>query len=304
MDKKKKIIIGAVAGVIVIVAAIVCLLLFRKKKDEYRIIKVYSVEGEAVVNRKNTGELAPYANMILESGDNVKVFDGMVTLKLDDDKFVYAQPNTEFDIKASGSAKNSKTTINLKEGSIANDIQRKLSDDSYYEINTPNSTMSVRGTVYYVSTYMEDGKRYTKVSVFDGKVETDLVSPSGDKMKKQVMVDKGYEVIICEDEEKTEYVGNGIREIDYSELPADVINLINEIQGEENRKVALPKEVVDDVNKGPFTVTFVYNGTTFGTQTVEWGNKVEKPSLQPAKDGAWDYDFGSTVTEDIVIEWK
>lgn len=47
----------------------------------------------------------------------------------------------------------SKTVIELQSGAITNDIRNKLSEGSSCEVNTPNSTMSVRGTMFRVVVY-------------------------------------------------------------------------------------------------------------------------------------------------------
>lgn len=56
--------------------------------------------------------------------------------------------------------------------------------------------------------------------------------------------------------------------------------------------------------KTEFTVTFMYQGKVFATQTVESGQCVKKPTLMPAPFGAWDFDFSTKITKDITITWK
>lgn len=319
-DKKVIIIAGIALAVIIAIVIIIVIIVSSKKEDAYRIIKVFETQGEATVKRADIGDIEAYENMVLESGDNIKVGEGKLTLKLDDDKYLYAERFTEFELLASGTKKDSKTTINLIDGSIANEIQNKLNDDSYYEINTPNSTMSVRGTIYYVSTYIgEDGKRYTKVSVFDGSVETNRLSADGLNYGDNVMVQKGNEIIIYDDGEETEFLGDGVREIKYDELPLSVIETLDNINKEHGERVEIPEEILEELEiakengtvsdnkvipKGPFTVTFMYGNLEFATQTVEYGQLLTKPSLQPAPSGHWDYDFGIPVKSDIVISWN
>lgn len=319
--KNKKIIIIIAVAIVVIaaIAATVIIIVSKNKEAAYRIIKVYEVQGEAVVTNLIKGDIQAYENMVLESGDNIKIGEGKLTLKLDDDKYLYAERYTEFELIASGTKKDSKTTINLIDGSIANEIQNKLNDDSYYEINTPNSTMSVRGTIYYVSTYIgEDGKRYTKVSVFDGSVETNRLSVDGINYGDNVMVQKGNEIIIYDDGQETEFLGDGVREIRYDELPISLIETLDNINKEHGDRVDIPEEILEeleisknngtisdnDIATGPFTVSFMYGDVEFASQTVEYGQLVIKPSLQPAPDGHWDYDFSMPVKSDIVINWN
>lgn len=318
MNKKKKALIVS-AGICVIAAAAIIILLLVNKKDSYRIIKVYEIEGEATVKRQGKGEIQVYNNMLLQSGDTISLKQGTMTLKLDDDKYVYVEENTEFELIASGSSANSKTKIDLKSGAITNEITNKLSDDSAYEINTPNSTMAVRGTIFRVEIYTDDDMvTYTKISVFDGKVDTWLVYQDGSVAESSVSVNRGRETIIYEDDKNTDYLGEP-SEIDYSVLPEQAIQTLIKICESGSDIGVTPNELKQYLNdkgngnglaegdgeqNGNCVVTFVYRGTVFGTQTVEYGECAEIPSLMPAKTGSWDFDFSTPITEDIDIEWK
>ncbi len=318
MNKKKKVLIVS-AVICVIAAAAIIILLLVNKKDSYRIIKVYEIEGEATVKRQGKGDIQVYNNMLLQSGDTISLKQGTMTLKLDDDKYVYVEENTEFELVASGSSANSKTKINLKSGAITNEITNKLSDDSAYEINTPNSTMAVRGTIFRVEIYTDDDMvTYTKISVFDGKVDTWLVYQDGSVAESSVSVSRGRETIIYEDDKNTDYLGEP-EEIDYSALPEQAIQTLIKICESGSDIGVTPDELKqylkengngstdaegDGEQKGSCVVTFVYRGTVFGTQTVDYGECAEVPSLMPSDTGSWDFDFGTPITEDIDIEWK
>lgn len=302
MGKKKKIIIIALIAVLIVSAAVITAVLLVNKNESYRIIKVYEVEGTVYVQRDGIDDLAAYENMILESGDTVKVENGSMTLKLDEDKYVYVEEQTEFEVVATGTSANSKTSIELKKGAITNDIQNKLSADSSYEVNTPNSTMAVRGTVFRVEiSYDEDGVCYTKVSVLDGKVGSRLIYSNKTVSDEEVFVDKGYEVIIYQNDDDTDYL-TGVEPIDYSELPDYIKQIFDELIDDKTDTEKEDGSVKDE--KSEYTVTFIYNGMVFGTQTVKNGECAVKPSLMPAKSGSWDYDFSKPVTDDITINWK
>ena len=146
MSKSKLIIIGAAAAGVI--AAVVLYFVFFAGKTDYRLLKIFEFDGSGTVTRQSKGEMTPYANMVLESGDKVALKTGKLTIQADEDKFIYFDENTEIELVASGTGDNSKTKIQLLSGGITNDIRNKLSSDSSYEINTPNSTMSVRGTVF------------------------------------------------------------------------------------------------------------------------------------------------------------
>lgn len=56
--------------------------------------------------------------------------------------------------------------------------------------------------------------------------------------------------------------------------------------------------------KTEYTVTFLYEGKVFGTQTVKKGQKVSRPKLNPTDKGEWNFDFSKVIEDDISIEWK
>lgn len=383
-NKKKQIwMFGLIA--LVIVFLIVVLILILNKEDSYRVVKIYELDGTATVTREGTGEIAIYPNMVLASGDEVYLKNGLMTLKLDEDKYVYVEEDTRFSLEATGNASHSNTSIKLLQGALTNEIRSPLSEDASYEVHTQNSSMSVRGTTFRVAVYYdENGTLFTKVSVFDGKVETQLVYKDGTKADPR-MVEFGKETIIFEDDTNTDYL-EGITDIKYKELSAGAIEtllyLVKEglslsvseeylndilvsiygddsaadeteerknddtkkesekskqeeenVEPEDEKKEDLPSadnsdetnstedtadpgnsdntsgdtddtDDVEDTEKGPYTVTFKYNGTTFATQTVSAGDTATKPKLMPAASGAWDFEFSTVITEDTTINWK
>lgn len=64
-----------------------------------------------------------------------------------------------------------------------------------------------------------------------------------------------------------------------------------------------PDKDKPDHDKPICTVTFVYQGKTFATQTVFRGETVSAPMLMPAPSGQWDFDFGTEIEEDTTINW-
>lgn len=297
---KKGIVIAAVVMLAIVIGAIVFLNL--NKKKVYRLLKIYEVEGKANVSREDTGNIEPYENMVLESGDKVSLETGKLTIKADEDKYIYLEDDTELVLVAEGDSNNSKTSIDLLKGAITNDIQNKLSSESSYEINTPNSTMSVRGTIYRVCVYEIDGVKYTKVSVFEGEVVTRLRYADGTYSDEEVSVTKGKEVIIYDDGTKTDYV-SAPTDIDYNELPDNVLKLI-EIEVKDDRDIPVEPEEIERILNGPFNVVFNYQGSEFGRQTVEKNGNASVPTLSPSESGSWDFDFSTPIERDIIIEWK
>jgi len=363
---KKKIILPCIIAAVLLVTIIVVILLLNKE-ESYRVVKIYELDGKATVTREETGEIEIYPNMVLASGDEVYLEEGLMTLKLDEDKFVYVEEKTRFSLLATGNASDSRTKIELKEGAIVNEITAPLDADASYEVHTQNSSMSVRGTTFRVAiTYDENGVMYTTVSVFEGKVETQLVFKDG-TMADPRLVESGKETIIFEDDLHTDYL-EGITDIKYEELTQTAIETLIDLVKEglqlavsEEELLALldglsdkdvesdegeeePEQVEDveqseedssddqessgqeetsDVDSGEgededdtedisapsasattYTVTFMYNGTKFATQSVTAGGFASKPLLMPEASGAWDFDFSTPISKDITIEWK
>ncbi len=297
----KKIVIF-VSVFLIIITGVIIALFISFREHTYRILKIYQIEGEANVYRKEIGDISPYNNMVLESGDRVSLEKGTLNIQADEDKYIYLEEGTEIELKASGDSVNSKTSIELLKGAITNDIANQLPEEAAYEVNTPNSTMSVRGTIFRVYIYELDGVKYTRVSVFDGKVTTKLVYKDGTVADNEVAVEKGKEVLIYEDDKTTDYV-SAPTDIDYDTLPEDVLRRLK-ANNDNGRQVSITNPEIDRILEGPYIVRFMYSGKQFGTQTVKKGEKVVRPTLKPSTSGDWDFDFSTPINRDCVIEWK
>ena len=302
MSKK---LIAIIAGVAVAVAAIaVALVFFFTKNDSYRLLKLYEFEGIGLVTRENKGAITPYTNMVLQSGDQISLETGTMTIQADDDKFIHLDEHTKIKLVATGTSANSKTSIELLEGGITSDIRNKLSADSTYEINTPNSAMSVRGTIFYTFIYEINNVKYTRICCFEGAVETVRVHKDGTVDSTPVSVPKGKEVIIYEDGTVVDYLTDGPQDIDYNTLPDEaLVELRDMIDTHPTLDFSITSDEITKILDGPYTVTFMYNGIEFGTQTVAKGEKAQVPALSPAPTGSWDFIFSTPITRDTIIEW-
>ena len=302
MSKKT---IAIIAGSAVALIAVAVTLFFVIPKDKsYRLLKLFEFSGSGTVTRESKGTITPYANMVLESGDTISLDSGVMTIQADDDKFIHLDQDTTIQLVATGTSSNSKTSIQILKGGITSDIRNKLSADSTYEVNTPNSAMSVRGTVFYTATYEIDGVKYTRTCCFEGEVVSRLVYKNGTYSVEEVPVLKGKEVIIYEDATTTDYLYDEPQDIDYSTLPEEVlIGLRNHIdtQGED---LSITSDEITRILEGPYYVTFTYNGQEFGTQIVNKGELAQIPALSPSETGNWDFDFKKPINQDVTIEWK
>lgn len=302
MSKKT---IAIIAGSAVALIAVAVTLFFVIPKDKsYRLLKLFEFSGSGTVTRENKGAITPYANMVLENGDTVKLDNGVMTIQADDDKFIHLDEHTTIKLNATGTSDKSKTSIELLEGGITSDIRNKLSADSTYEVNTPNSAMSVRGTVFYTFVYEIDGVKYTRICCFEGNVSTRLIYKDGTSSIEEVLVPMGKEVIIYEDQTTTDYLYVEPQDIDYSTIPEEELLELKEMIEKENKDLSITSPEIVRLLEGPYIVTFTYNKIVFGTQEVKKGELAQVPSLSPSPTGGWDFDFTKPITRDVTIEWK
>lgn len=324
MSNKKKIIIGSTAAV-ALAALVVTLLLVFNKEDSYRVIKVLDIDGTAVVERTNVGELQAYSGMTLQSGDTISVqANSMLVLQMDDDKYAYAEQNTVFSVVAQGTSRDSKTTIDLQEGALTCQVENKLSESSSYEINTQNSVMAIRGTVVrieileqyeWISMYPElvglfrGNEKYdqiTQVSVQEGTVSVSLRMPDG-TIDKEVLVDGGKEVWVGGNDTDSAYI------TDVIDLQTNLLNgqaieaYLAAMEG--NPEICFSKEelgaLLDELSKdGVYRVYFFSGDTLFGVQEVKAGETPQVPTLSPTVSGMWDIDFSKPVEETVYVYWR
>ena len=196
MSLKVKIIIACSAAFVISGAIAAGVIL--TKEDTYRVLKVFEMTGSSVITREGTGDIDAYIGMNLESGDTVTVGSGStLRLALDSDKYLMLDSDTVLELIASGTAADSRTSINLKQGTILNEITTPLSANSSYEVSAPKATMAVRGTSFTVSVDKDNDGGYTiRENTLNGKVEVTLIDAEGNPTKKLVLVgaDKGVTI--------------------------------------------------------------------------------------------------------------
>lgn len=149
-------------------------------EEKYRSVQIYQLEGAAEVLR-NSASIQPYLNMMLENEDYVSTFsESWMYLKMDEDKYLLAEPDTRFLLQASGSGLRTRTVIRLENGALISHLINPLQEGSSYEVVTPNSTMAVRGTSFRVFVWFDsDGFSHTLLQVFEGTVAVQLLYPDG-----------------------------------------------------------------------------------------------------------------------------
>ena len=163
---KKKWMKWLILLLIIAVVAVVAIVILGKG---YRVIKVDDFDGEVTLER-GSNEKELFEGMKLKSEDTLTTEDdGLLELLVDSDKHILAKENTCFTIQSTGNKKKGKLTIELEYGTSLIEIENKLPDGYDVEVETPNASLSVRGTTFEVE-YNKESKT-TIVMVTEGKVK-------------------------------------------------------------------------------------------------------------------------------------
>lgn len=168
MTKKKKLIsLIAIIGIFLAILAVITIFIY--KNNVYRLITVDSMEGTVGLNREGES-LEIFEGIHLKSEDRVNTEEASnVLLLADEDKHILAEENTGFSVTAVGNEDKGGITIDLEYGTTLITIDNKLETESSFEVHTPNTALSVRGTVFRV-TYDKELMR-TTVEIIEGVVE-------------------------------------------------------------------------------------------------------------------------------------
>lgn len=308
MKNKLKVILP-IGGVLI--AAVVVLAVFLLGKEAYRVIQVSKIEGHAGVERVDIGTLDAYAGMMLQSEDSVSVdAESYLYLKLDEDKYIMAEPGCKMHLSATGNSTNSKTEIRLEEGSVVNRLDNKLSEESAYGITTPNSTMAVRGTVFRVEVLIaEDGILETRISVYEGEVGCCLIQPDGTVGEEFIIVANDETIVIRSENDRTYLVTDKPEEVEYEKLERKILEFIlKAIDENQDHEVTdeteeLIRWLLSNRTYITYTITFYAGGELFGTQQVTEGECATVPLLLPSMTGHWDFDFSTPIEQDIRVDW-
>ncbi len=75
-------------------------------------------------------------------------------------------------------------------------------------------------------------------------------------------------------------------------------------EGGDQGKPEEPKKPEKPSKPAVYTVTFMYQGKVFATQSVKSGETASAPVLVPETGGAWDFDFGKKIKANTTVTWK
>ena len=230
--KKGKIICGGVVAILVIVILVITIIVMPDKG--YRSILVETVQGSVVVVNDKSEDQA-YKGQRLYGGDEVTVSEkSSLTMCMNHDKYLYADENTHFWLENHSVKNASRIYVYLDRGSELSELTKKLNVNESYEVDTPNSTMSVRGTKFRVTVSAgSDAVVYTLLEVEEGVVLVRLKTVSGTYtgVEKEFLAGQG--ALIRADAGNAEFLtgedGGEVLHLDYSALPQDHVSRLKEL---------------------------------------------------------------------------
>ncbi|MDO5812479.1 MAG: InlB B-repeat-containing protein [Bacillota bacterium] len=323
--KNKKLFI-TIFSLFIVCVGVFCYFTFHQEEG-FRIIKLIDFAGKVEIKRKDVGVLDPYNDLRLIADDKVQTYSkSKAYFSLDSDKYIYCHANSLVQIDSVGSEKNSRTKITLLKGNELNEIQNPLSSKAKYNVETPNSIMSVRGTVFKVAVkYDENGESYATLNVYEGAVKTELVFPDG-TISDPIVVKKGYAVDTHGTDKLSEYIisknatedNDFVYPIDYSSLSKQELESLLEIYKHGKKELSISKEEVQELLKEKtntkeetkYTVNFYNQDELLETQVTSEIN-YPNPNKKGHTFNGWYEDSNltikhesSTVTSDLNLYGK
>ncbi len=217
-------------GVLLVTGGIVAAVVLAGPED-YRSIKVDALSGQIVIIDEKNNETEAYKGLNLKAGNTIEVKDGAnMTLLMDADKYMFADEGTKFKVEASGDSKKAttKTKIILVDGSVLCRLDSKLGDEEIFEVETPNSVMSVRGTIFKMTIFKDDnGDNYARVDVLEGAVKVDLYNENGEKTGEEGLIEAGQAATVHSNTDLSEFV-IGESNISYEDFSGPMASFVVE----------------------------------------------------------------------------
>lgn len=183
-DNLKLILTGMISILMILSAAVVISLYFGG--DTTRQLIVTEITGSAFFTRD--GRRIPVSkNTRLKSGDIIETEeDASVRISIDSDKFIFAEPDTSMYIYCTDIASKGDIAVNLSRGSVICEINKELKKNSSFVLKTPNSSATVKGTVFRAQFDVKKNFKdmnnvmVTEYQNFDGTLNLQLYDSGGE----------------------------------------------------------------------------------------------------------------------------
>lgn len=145
-ENLRLILVGFIAILMIAAGAVVISLYFGG--DVAREIIITEITGSAYIQRDGK-RLNADKRAKLKSGD-ILTTDKKCTVRLsmDGDKYISVEPDTTVYVYYTDVASKGSISVNLTKGAVICQLNKKLDKKSDFSLKTPNSTVSVKGTVF------------------------------------------------------------------------------------------------------------------------------------------------------------
>ncbi len=201
-----KIIVAAIAAfAVIILAAVILSLAFGG--GTVRSLTVNDIHGNVVIIR---GNKQFYANKktVLQSGDIVNTDESSsVRICLDFDKYIVIEPESSVYVYYTQLSDKGEVSVNIAAGAVICQLNKPLTKKETFYVKTPNTAVSVRGTVFRTEFSLEEkymgysDVMLTHVQNFDGSVMLQLYDINGEKTDNpQLLTEKtSAELVSCKE---------------------------------------------------------------------------------------------------------
>lgn len=285
-ENLKLILTGMVSILMILAAAVVVSLYFGG--DTARQLVVTDIQGDVYITRDGK-RMNISKNSRLKSGDVLNTGEnGFVRLSMDGDKYVFAEPNTSVYIYFTEISSKGDIAVNLSRGAVICEINNQLKKNSSFVLKTPNSSSSVRGTVFRASFDVKDSFKghnsvmVTEIQNFDGSVTLQLYDKGGEAVDMPMLLVErtSAQLITAEDICEYGYLNYDIKLLSLGEttlyevlraqnenelaFSRDEINLAYKSVVEENRRLATETSISEETSE---STTYTETTTTASSLT-------------------------------------
>ena len=255
----------------------------------FKDITVFDSNGTVTITRSNKN-LTAQKNMKLKNSDFAAVSsdkDSFLRLCVDDKSYTYFEPGSEFAISKGWF---SKIKICMTKGEMIVEVQKKLDGDDSVTVVTPNTSMSIRGTVVAIKTVPEKKGQFT---TYNYVLEGTAVVTTKDKKEVTLKAGDGWQTTT---NKKGKIVDS--KEADATHFDFENIDL-KQLKGADGNKlvltgVDLPDDTDDknsaDSGAGTDTEKQDNNGDTAENPDNTSSETSEEPVFERAVPAAIDYN--------------
>lgn len=205
--KKGKLVVLAIILAVVALFTTVFLAQPSSENQGYRTVSVIETSGNVSVVKEGI-EYRAYPGMLLQEGyELVTTANSYVRMVLDGDKYVKLEAGSRAIFETLGFWGSGKTSIRLERGALTTEITKPLQEEDDFVINTPNAVLAVRGTFFRVDlSISEKGDVKSDIMTYGGKVASQRVLPTGQKVDEEVLIESGFKASINMTQDDTYYV--------------------------------------------------------------------------------------------------